>query len=141
MRHDGAGNDSAVDRSRTNSRSGAQGASRREFLKSTAMVGASAFLSPGLLKTQMGSQGADSNPRRIDVHSHILPPVYMSAAREQILAIVDINPDALTNWTITRMKEDMDKNGTATAITSLGLPGVSLGNLEAARKLARTCNE
>jgi predicted TIM-barrel fold metal-dependent hydrolase len=141
MKQDGAGIDPAVDRSRTNSRSGAQCTSRREFLKSTAMLGASALLSPRLLQVQIGAQGADSNPRRIDVHSHILPPVYMREARERILAIADINLDTLTNWTITRTIEDMDRNGTATAITSLGLPGVSLGNQEAARKLARTCNE
>ena len=65
----------------------------------------------------------------------------MTAARDQILAISDRDHSRLLNWTPAGAVEEMDKAGIATAITSLGLPGVWFGGAKAARSLARTCNE
>jgi predicted TIM-barrel fold metal-dependent hydrolase len=117
------------------------GTSRREFLKSAAVAGAGTMLSArGLIPSSpLPADGA--KPNRIDVHHHILPPPYMLKARDQILAISDRDHSPLLNWTPSRAVDEMDKNGIATAITSLGLPGVWFGGAQAARSLARACNE
>jgi len=117
------------------------GTSRREFLKAVAVAGASSMLSAGGLMAQTPSPTGNAKPNRIDVHHHILPPPYMLRARDQILAISDRDHSALLNWTPAKAIEEMDKNGIATAMTSLGLPGVWLGGTKAARSLARACNE
>jgi predicted TIM-barrel fold metal-dependent hydrolase len=117
------------------------GTSRREFLKSVAVVGASTFLSANGLMAQTPLPNGGAKPNRIDVHHHILPPPYMLRARDRILAISDRDHSTLLNWTPARAVEEMDKNGIATAMTSLGLPGVWFGGVKAARNLARACNE
>jgi len=99
------------------------------------------MLSSSGLLAQGPSPTGSAKPNRIDVHHHILPPPYMLRARERILAISDRDHSALLNWTPARAVEEMDKNGIATAITSLGLPGVWFGGAKAARSLARACNE
>ena len=115
--------------------------SRREFLKSTVGAGASTLLASTWLSAQGPSLTDATNAKRIDVHHHILPPAYMTRARDQILAISDRDHSRLLNWTPAGAGEEMDKAGIATAITSLGLPGVWFGGAKAARSLARTCNE
>src|ERR1700674_1272554 len=117
------------------------GTSRREFLKSVAVVGASTMLSASGLIAQTPSPMGSAKPNRIDVHHHILPPPYMLRARDRILAISDRDHAALLNWTPARAVEEMDRNGIAPAVTRLGLPGVWFGGAKAARSLARTCNE
>jgi 6-methylsalicylate decarboxylase len=117
------------------------GPSRREFLKSVAVVGAGAMLSASRLFAEDPLPTGGVKPNRIDVHHHILPPPYMLRARDRILAISDRDHSALLDWTPARAIEEMDKNGISTAITSLGLPGVWFGGAKAARGLARACNE
>jgi hypothetical protein len=90
---------------------------------------------------QTPSPPGGAKPNRIDVHHHILPPAYLLRARERILAISDRDHSALLSWTPARAVEELDKNGIATAMTSLGLPGVWFGGAKAACSLARTCNE
>jgi predicted TIM-barrel fold metal-dependent hydrolase len=116
----------------------ASGADRREFLKSAIVFGAGSMLGAHQLTAL---QANDPGPNRIDVHHHILPPPFMSRARDRVLEISDRDHSALLNWTPTRAVEEMDRTGIATAITSLGLPGVWFGGVDAARSLARTCNE
>jgi predicted TIM-barrel fold metal-dependent hydrolase len=116
------------------------GVSRRQFLKLAGVVGG-ALLAPTWLRAQGQSPAGDSKARRIDVHHHILPPPYMLRARDRILAISDRDHSRLLNWTPAGAVEEMDKAGIATAITSLGLPGVWFGGVKAARSLARECNE
>ena len=113
---------------------------RREFVKSIAAFGAGALLSNKWLLAQTQPLPS-APPDRIDVHHHILPPAYMLRARDRILAISDRDHSALLSWTPARAVEEMDKHGIATAITSLGLPGIWLGGAKAARSLARACNE
>jgi predicted TIM-barrel fold metal-dependent hydrolase len=117
------------------------GTSRRGFLKTVVAVGASAALSASRLMAQASLPINTAKPGRIDVHHHIVPPPYMSRARDRILAISDRDHSALLNWTPARAVEEMDKNGIATAMTSLGLPGVWFDGAKTARSLARACNE
>jgi len=77
-----------------------------------------------------------SMSHRIDVHHHHAPPE-LSAAIERL----QTGQQPLIDWTPTRSIEDMDRGGTATAITSVGHPGVWFGDDRAARRLARSCNE
>jgi len=117
------------------------GLERREFLKSLTLAGAGTLLCGNRLMAQSGVPAPDGKPARIDVHHHILPPPYMLRARDRILEISDRDHSALLNWTPARAVEEMDRAGIATAITSLSLPGIWFGGVEAARALARTCNE
>jgi len=117
------------------------GTSRRDFLKAVALVGASTMLTARGLMAQSLSSAGSAKANRIDVHHHILPPPYMLKARDRILAISDRDHSALLNWTPAKAIEEMDKNGIATAMTSLGLPGVWFDGAKAARNLARACNE
>jgi len=123
------------------SHEGRAGTSRREFMKAVAVVGASAMLPAEGLIAQTPSPTSNPKSTRIDVHHHILPPPYMLKARDRILAISDRDHSTLLNWTPAKAVEEMDKNVIATAMTSLGLPGVWFGGVKAARSLARACNE
>jgi predicted TIM-barrel fold metal-dependent hydrolase len=115
--------------------------SRREFLKSTGMAGGGVWLASTRLGAQSSSPTSTPKANRIDVHHHMLPPPYMLRARERVLEISDSDHSRLLNWTPAAAVEEMDKNGIATGITSLGLPGVWFGETKAAFNLARTCNE
>lgn len=101
--------------------------SRRNLLAGLA-AGTGAFLVNG--------QTASNNPRRIDTHLHIFPPVYVS-----MLKSINVSPAGWDRWTLAKTLDDMDRYGTATAITSITLPGVYFGNVEFARKVARECND
>src|SRR6202049_1246157 len=117
------------------------GATRRDFLKAAAVVGACTALSASRLMAQNTLPTSSVKANRIDVHHPILPPPYMLRARDRILAISDRDHSALLNWTPARAVEEMDKNGIATAVTSLGLPGVWFEGEKKARSLARACND
>lgn len=80
-----------------------------------------------------------TQPHRIDVHHHILPPVYVDALSR-------IGQDRsggveLPQWNLAAALALMDRQGIATAITSISSPGVYFGDLAFARDLARRCNE
>ena len=79
---------------------------------------------------------------RIDVHHHFVPQVYKDA----LLALGDACPAPgyqapLKNWSEQRSLEQMDEAGIATAIVSVTTPGIHFGDNEAAKKLARQCND
>ncbi len=79
-------------------------------------------------------------PLRIDVHHHILPPGYTAEvgdSRIGPLIVAGRTPD----WSPARSLEAMDRNGIATAVTSISAPGLWFGDVQATRKLARYCNE
>ncbi len=100
---------------------------------------AAAALLPAMARAQAPSPAA--NPRRIDVHHHIIPPIYLEKARAQLIATADTDPAPLLNWTPATTLEEMDKHGVATAMTSISTPGIWFGDKVAARDLARACNE
>lgn len=87
-----------------------------------------------------GSAGRPSNPRRIDVHHHMLPPEYARLTRERILQITSGDPTVL-NWTPEVTFAQMDQYGVASAILSLPVPGAWHQGKENSRKLARIANE
>jgi hypothetical protein len=88
-------------------------ASRRKFLSGMAAFGAAALL-PGCQ-----TAGTDGKPYRIDVHHHIAPPAYSSALKSMMRGHA--------RWSVQASLDDMDKNGIATALTSLINPGLRLG--------------
>jgi 6-methylsalicylate decarboxylase len=101
---------------------------RREFLAAVSS------LAGGIALESLAA--APAKPTRIDVHSHIWPPKYVSLARENKATITVAN-----GWTPAKAIEDMDQSGTATALTSITAPGLWFGNKEVARKLARESND
>ena len=82
-----------------------------------------------------------ARPALIDVHHHIVPPFYLAENRERLAGPrKQINP-AWTDWEPRKALDAMDEHGVATAVLSLSMPGVWLGDAEAARSTARRCNE
>ena len=83
-----------------------------------------------------------ANPRRIDVHHHILPPVYRERAHDRLIASSSTMPQGpIFGWTPAATLEQMDRFGIATAMTSVSAPGIWFGDRQTARDLARACNE
>jgi len=78
-----------------------------------------------------------TNPRRIDVHHHLAPPKWIA----DVVVGRKTGQRPLANWTPAKAIEDMDKGGVATSVTSISEPAVWFGDNDAARKLARECNE
>jgi len=76
---------------------------------------------------------------RIDVHHHIIPPAFKDAAAG--FGLTQVAGAPLPKWTAEQSIRVMDDNHIQTAITSLSAPGVYFGGIEAARSLARRCNE
>ena len=79
-----------------------------------------------------------ADARRIDVHFHIIPEFY----KEAVYAAgsgpaIGRYPD----WSPDRALELMDSSGIAIAVTSLAQPGVQFAPADAARMLARRCND
>jgi 6-methylsalicylate decarboxylase len=76
--------------------------------------------------------------RRIDVHLHVIPPFYRDAVYE-----AGSGPalGRYPEWTPELALELMDRSEIALAITSLAQPGVQFTATEAARALARRCND
>src|SRR5262245_12218632 len=114
--------------------------SRRQFLTALAGLGANTILPAKALPAQTPTVG--TRRRLIDVHHHILPPVYMAEARERVIAQGQgYLPAPVLQWTPENTLAEMDQNGVATAIVSISTPGVWFGGARAARALARKCNE
>jgi predicted TIM-barrel fold metal-dependent hydrolase len=109
------------------------GASRRQVLAGLAALGAAASLPFGPAR----AQGA---PGIIDVHHHVLPPKYIEIQRE-LMRKVGADGGGVLEWTPAKSLEQMDKNGIATALLSVSLPGCWTGNVEESRGLARIINE
>jgi len=107
--------------------------SRRKFVAGgIAAIGAGAA---ALGSTGAAGQAAD--PRRIDVHHHLAPPKWIA----DVVVGRKTGQRPLANWTPAKAIEDMDQGGVATAVTSISEPAVWFGDNDAARKLARECNE
>jgi len=107
---------------------------RRQFLTGCAALGTAAVLPQLRPAAQTGAAG--SRMFRIDTHSHFTTPALykLSTAR-------GVNQAALADWTPAKMLQQMEEGGVATSIISISDPGVHFGDNNAARALARDCNE
>jgi predicted TIM-barrel fold metal-dependent hydrolase len=114
--------------------------SRRKFLKTLAVAGASAVLPSSGLLGQSASGGSRVVPGRIDVHHHMFPPFYVKAMEDEMKA-EGFTPRP---WTPATSLDMMDKAGVATAMLSpvqrLVMDSMSERN-EKSRSLARQSNE
>ncbi|MEU6657863.1 amidohydrolase family protein [Streptomyces sp. NPDC046821] len=79
-----------------------------------------------------------SFPARIDVHQHIVPPVWAQALDARGL---DSGGWAIPSWTPESAIAMMDQQGIATGVLSVTAPGVHLDSDAVARDLARAVNE
>jgi len=80
-----------------------------------------------------------ADPRRIDVHHHIIPPAFVQAMQRRGLNEVAGAP--LPRYSPEQSLQVMDANGIRTALVSLSAPGVHFGERAEACDLARACNE
>lgn len=80
-------------------------------------------------------------PRRIDVHSHFLPPFYRTALAEHGHSHPDGMP-AIPEWSLERHLEMMTTANVSRSILSISSPGTHLvpGNDGLGRDLTRECN-
>jgi len=110
------------------------GPSRREFLTALAALGASTILSGG---TSVGQTLAEkAKPHLIDLHHHVFPPAFLAVTEGQF-----DRWSRVSEWTPQKALVEMDTNGVATAIVSITAPGIWFGDVQAARTLARRCND
>ena len=107
----------------------ATGVSRRQFVAGAAAAGfAATSFAPKVF--------AQAKPHRIDVHAHIVPPAWFAA-----MQVIGRDDFPLTNWSVQKMIEDMDKGGVATSMTSPTTPQVTPLGKEVAVRVARESNE
>jgi predicted TIM-barrel fold metal-dependent hydrolase len=93
-----------------------------------------AFAGPEIVR----KAAAQAKPHRIDVHHHISPPTWIDAVKKAKLD----NPP-ITNWSVEKSLDDMDKAGIATSIASPTTPQLNFlaDDKETAARLARESNE
>jgi len=72
---------------------------------------------------------------RIDVHHHFYAPEYRDVMESYA------RMPQVSDWTLQRTLEEMDRNNVDTAMLSLSPPGIHRGTEEKCRDLARTINE
>jgi len=105
--------------------------SRRGFV-----AGAGAALAVGAAAVSPFKAVAQGKPHRIDVHHHISPPTWIDAVKKANLANAP-----MSNWSVQKSLDDMDKAGVATAITSPTTPQVKFLDKADAARVAREANE
>lgn len=92
-------------------------------------------------KSGDSATGVPLKPVSIDVHHHISPRAYVDAVgAENLVNSYPASRKAAYEWTPEVSLEDMDRGGTATAITSVW-NGTHIARTANPRKLARECNE
>jgi predicted TIM-barrel fold metal-dependent hydrolase len=104
---------------------------RREVLA----VGTAAFAATavGCFSTKTAAEDAS---KRIDVHHHVASPGWLQA-----MELIDAADPVISNWSVQKSLDDMDKGGIATAVLSGNAPQVRPLGREAATRIARECNE
>ena len=114
-----------------------QGTSRRSFLKSAAVVGASTLLPAGAATVLMGQTTAPVKspselPKlgRIDIHGHFTPPILIETMGAEALG-------GFANWTPEKALEEMHAYGVVAAMTSIP-PHYDPATVD---KIARPANE
>jgi predicted TIM-barrel fold metal-dependent hydrolase len=80
-----------------------------------------------------------SAPHRIDVHHHVLPPVYVDALAG--IGIRGAGGVEFPAWSPGAALAMLDECGIQAAVTSISCPGVHFGDASFGRDLARRCND
>src|SRR6185312_17473600 len=80
--------------------------------------------------------GVVTNWRTIDVHHHLVPPVYF----KEVDPLFHLH-EPLRRWSPERSIEDMERAGVASAILSVTTPGFWFKDVALARRLTRASNE
>ena len=106
---------------------------RRKFVAGAAAMAAVGLGMPGRAVAQTAEA---TKPYRIDVHHHLSPPTFISA-----VSASGFRDPLMINWTPEKSLADMDKAGVEVAMLSVTTPALGITSGEAARKLARECNE
>jgi len=104
---------------------------RREFLAGLGALGAAALI-PNADATPQSSAG--SKLFRVDTHHHFTVPGLRAE-------VAKAGQQTLLDWSPQTSLDEMDQGGVATSILSVGDPGLWFGDDNAARKLARDCND
>ena len=79
------------------------------------------------------------NSYRIDVHHHILPPIYISSLRS--IGVTDAGNVPFPTWDLEKTLTTMDQLKIERTVVSISSPGIYFGDSEFTQKLARQCNE
>jgi predicted TIM-barrel fold metal-dependent hydrolase len=111
---------------------GSSAVPRRQFLAGLGALGAAALIPEAGAAPQ--TVASPARPFRIDTHHHFTVPSLRAE-------ITKAGQQGLLDWTPQKSLDDMDKGNVATAILSVGDPGLWFGDDQAARRLARECNE
>ena len=103
---------------------------RRSFLRGAAATA-------GLAATAVrGARAQTGEPARIDVHHHYTSPALLAMMKGR-----RTNQGFNMAWTVQKSLDAMDAAGVATAVVSTSDPGVFFGDYDAAKALARDCND
>ena len=115
------------------------GPSRREFIATAAAFGASTALAA---PSALAQAPAESGPKLIDVHHHIVPPFWFDEVKDRIAAQGGgrIIP-TWYGWSPQTALAAMDKNGVQAAIISMTTPGIFFGDVQQGRRLSRAFND
>ena len=115
---------------------------RRKFLAGVAATGIAATGLGAKTSSAMVRMARADARRLVDVHSHIVPPFYLSENRDRIAGSRGGEISAAwLDWSPQQSLAAMDEHGVETAMLSLSTPGVWFGNAEEARATARRVNE
>src|SRR6185295_18522428 len=82
----------------------------------------------------------NTNKKRIDVHHHILPPEYIANLAERKIDWTQTGHPA-PPWNPSMARDVMERNGIEAAITSVCAELFHSGDIQAAIKWGRHCNE
>lgn len=122
---------------------------RRDFMTGLIGIAAGAAIlsTPVATATSLSSNdtaGSSDKPKspkgRIDVHTHYIPDTYRAALE----AAGHSKPSGMPGipaWSVDQHLRVMDKLGIQTSMLSISAPGLHFGDDQAARKMARYCND
>jgi predicted TIM-barrel fold metal-dependent hydrolase len=120
----------------------------RESASALALAVASGFNRRGAQKkpgqgarARKGARTHVSQPHRIDIHHHFLPPDHMRREAERVRDAHATPREDLLSWTPRKALDMMDANGIRAAVGSISTPGVWFGDGAQAPALARAWND
>ena len=99
-------------------------------------LGRRGFLGAAAAALAASKARAQPAPTRIDVHHHYTSPSLLAMMQGR-----RTNQTFNMQWTVQKSLDAMDAAGVAKAVVSTSDPGVFFGDYDAAKRLARDCNE